>query len=99
YIPNKSQKRRRGGEYYQILKNVLYEPLNNEFKYEYKKRSLFSRESEPTGRVILKEEDYKTLKEQADFGKRMELEYRKLIKGEKVQSLEKTVLDQRGGIN
>lgn len=86
-------------EYYQSLKNVLYEPLNNEFEYEYKKRSLFSKESEPTGRVILKEEDYKTLKEQADFGKRMEPEYRKLIKGEKVQSLEKTVLDQRGEIN
>lgn len=86
-------------EYYQSLKNVLYEPLSNEFEYEYKKRSLFSKESEPTGRVILKEEDYKTLKEQADFGKRMEPEYRKLIKGEKVQSLEKTVLDQRGEIN
>ena len=51
------------------FKNVLYETLNNEFEYEYKKRSLLSKESEPTGRVILKEEDYKTLKEQADFGK------------------------------
>lgn len=86
-------------EYYQSLKNVLYEPLNNKFEYEYKKRSLFSKESEPTGRVILKEEDYKTLKEQADFGKRMEPEYRKLIKGERVQSLEKKVWDQRGEIN
>ena len=86
-------------EYYQSLKNVLYEPLNNKFEYEYKKRSLFSKESEPTGRVILKEEDYKTLKEQADFGKRMESEYRKLIKGERVQSLEKKVWDQRGEIN
>ncbi|HDC8895581.1 TPA: plasmid recombination protein [Staphylococcus aureus] len=86
-------------EYYQSLKNVLYEPLSNEFEYEYKKRSLFSKESEPTGRVILKEEDYKTLKEQADFGKRIEPEYKKLIKGEKVQSLEKTVWDQRGEIN
>lgn len=86
-------------ENYQSLKNVLYEPLNDDIEYEYKKPSLFSKESEKTGRVILKEDDYQILKKQSDFGKRMEPEYKKLINGETIQNLKETTKEQRGTIN
>ncbi|HHA5962282.1 TPA: MobV family relaxase [Staphylococcus aureus] len=82
-------------ENYQSLTKVLNEPLNDEIEYEYKKPSLFAKESEKTGRVILKEDDYKTLKKKADVGKRIEPEYKKLMKGETLQQLRDEINDKR----
>lgn len=86
-------------ENYRSLKNVLYEPINDEIEYEYKKPSLFSKDSEKTGRIILKEENYQTLIKQANMAKRIEPEYDKLRNGEVIQSLKETNKKQNEKMN
>ena len=83
-------------EEYQSLMNILNEPVNDQYEHEYKKPSLFAKEKEATGKVILPEDDYKTLKKQAALSKRLEPEYKRVKSGEerqedksKIESLEK----------
>ena len=64
-------------EEYQSLMNILNEPVNDQYEHEYKKPSLFAKEKEATGKVILPEDDYKTLKKkQAALSKCLEPEYK-----------------------
>lgn len=71
-------KKQKEEEEYQNLINVLNEPVNDKYEYEYKKPSLFSKEKEATGKVIISEDNYKTLKKQAAVAKRIEPEFRRL---------------------
>lgn len=70
---------------YQSLKNVLNEPVNDEYEYEYKKPSLFAREKEATGKVIMKEEDYNQLKIRSDIANKLESEVTRLNSGQERQ--------------
>lgn len=70
---------------YQSLKNILNEPVNVEYEYEYKKPSLFSKEKEPTGKVVMKESDYKQLKKRSDLASKLEPEVTRLNSGEERQ--------------
>jgi len=76
---------------YQSLKNILNEPVNVEYAYEYKKPSLFSKEKEPTGKIIMKEEDYKQLKEHSDLASKLEPEVTRLNSGEERQKDKKQI--------
>ncbi|PTF67211.1 hypothetical protein [Staphylococcus chromogenes] len=68
-------------EQYQNLVNVLNEPLNDEYEHEYKKPSIFSKEKEPTGKVIISEDDYKILKQRSALAARLEPTFTELNSG------------------
>jgi hypothetical protein len=69
-------------EQYKNLVNVLEKPVNDEYEHEYKKPSMFSREKEPTGNVIISEDNYKTLKQRSDLAARLEPEFMRLNSGQ-----------------
>jgi hypothetical protein len=69
-------------EQYQNLVNVLEKPVNDEYEHEYKKPSMFSREKEPTGNVIISEDNYRTLKQRSDLAARLEPEFKRLNSGQ-----------------
>ena len=69
-------------EQYQSLVNVLNKPVNDEYEHEYKKPNIFSREKEPTGKVIISEDDYKILIQRSALAARLEPEYKRLNSGE-----------------
>lgn len=69
-------------EQYQNLVDVLEKPVNDEYEHEYKKPSMFSREKEPTGNVIISEDNYKTLKQRSDLAARLEPEFTRLNSGQ-----------------
>lgn len=68
-------------EQYQNLVNVLEKPVNDEYEHEYKRPSIFSKEKEPTGKVIISEDDYKTLKKRSALAARLEPEFTRLNSG------------------
>ena len=68
-------------EQYQNLVKVLNEPINDEYEYEYKKPSIFSKEKEPTGKVIISEDDYKILKQRSALAARLEPTFTELNSG------------------
>ncbi|MES3714484.1 MobV family relaxase, partial [Staphylococcus ureilyticus] len=57
-------------EQYQNLVKVLEKPVSDEYEHEYKRPSIFSRDKEPTGNVIISEDDYKTLKQRSALAAR-----------------------------
>jgi len=68
-------------EQYQNLVKVLNEPVNDKYEHEYKRPSIFSKEEEPTGKVIISEDDYKTLKKRSALAARLEPEFTRLNSG------------------
>ncbi|MEJ7520254.1 hypothetical protein WL507_13350, partial [Staphylococcus saprophyticus] len=68
-------------EQYQNLVKVLNEPINDEYEHEYKKPSIFSKEKEPTGKVIISEDDYKILKQRSALAARLEPTFTELNSG------------------
>lgn len=68
-------------EQYQNLVKVLNEPINDEYEHEYKKPSIFSKEKEPTGKVIISENDYKILKQRSALAARLEPTFTELNSG------------------
>ena len=68
-------------EQYQNLVNVLEKPVNDEYEHEYKRPNIFSKEKEPTGKVIISGDDYKTLKKRSALAARLEPEFTRLNSG------------------
>ena len=74
-------KKQKEEEEYQNLINVLNEPVNDKYEYEYKKPSLFSKEKEATGKVIISEDNYKILKQRSALAARLEPTFTELNSG------------------
>ncbi|WP_270908826.1 MobV family relaxase, partial [Staphylococcus saprophyticus] len=69
-------------EKHQEMLNVLNEPVNVKYEYEYKKASLFSGERHKTDNVIVSKSTLDQLQEQAMLGRRIAPHYERLQNGE-----------------
>lgn len=67
---------------YKEMTEVLEERLSDIYKYEYKKPSIFSKEEEKTGRIIIDPDEFDKIKEQARLGRVMNSRYEFLASGE-----------------
>jgi hypothetical protein len=86
-------------EKHQEMLNVLNEPVNVKYEYEYKKASLFSGERHKTDNVIVSKSTLDQLQEQAMLGRRIAPHYERLQNGEEHKRLNELVKFQRNKID
>lgn len=67
---------------YKQMTKILEERPSDRFEYEYKKPSIFSKEEEKTGKIIIHPDEFDKIKEQARLGRIMNDRYEFLESGE-----------------